>query len=492
MALIASTGDPTEDRLLQRRAEHGELRRLYQGVYTDDLSTPINVVTRRHLNEILGILAPGAVISHRSAIEHRPTAAGRFYLTGPYRRELELPGIKIHIAKGPGPTPGDIRIPFKYGDVYISNQTRALLENLSQSRGDPDNRRTLGPAFVEQWLERFISRDIKNDIGGIRDQAKELAGTLGFHSEAKKIDALIGAMLGTRTVRLVTPVARARAAGRQYDDDRLTLFERLANELQQNPLLIPDADPAADLQLQAFVETYFSNFIEGTEFEIEEAHDIVVNGRPLRYREDDSHDILGTYQAILRSKRDSTLPGGAEKFVAQIMDWNRLVIESRKNKSPGEFKALTNRAGHTVFVQPDKVVGTLMKGYEIIMSAATPANRAALAMFVIAEVHPFNDGNGRTARIAMNHFLTNAGLTRIVIPTIYRDDYISALKAMTHGNPAPLPRMLNYAGRFSRWIDFSSKERCFHMLERSNAMKEDERQFRLEFDEEGMALGPAP
>ena len=32
------------------------------------------------------------------------------------------------------------------------------------------------------------------------------------------------------------------------------------------------------------------------------------------------------------------------------------------------------------------------------MSAATPANRAALAMFVVTEVHPFTDGNGRTQR----------------------------------------------------------------------------------------------
>ena len=74
------------------------------------------------------------------------------------------------------------------------------------------------------------------------------------------------------------------------------------------------------------------------------------------------------------------------------------------------------------------VLGTLLKGYEIIMSAATPAHRSALAMFVVAEVHPFTDANGRAARLAMNHFLTNAQLTRIIVPTVYRDDYVSALR----------------------------------------------------------------
>jgi fido (protein-threonine AMPylation protein) len=116
------------------------------------------------------------------------------------------------------------------------------------------------------------------------------------------------------------------------------------------------------------------------------------------------------------------------------------------------------------------VAGTLIKGYEIIMSAATPANRAALAMFVIAEVHPFADGNGRSARVAMNHFLSSANLTRIIVPTVYRDDYISSLKAMTNGNPIPMQRMLSRAARFSRWLDMSSTSNCFAALTKSNAM----------------------
>ena len=69
-------------------------------------------------------------------------------------------------------------------------------------------------------------------------------------------------------------------------------------------------------------------------------------------------------------------------------------------------------------------------------------------MFVVTEVHPFDDGNGRTARIAMNRFLSNAGLTRIIVPTICRDAYLSALKAMSNGHPVPLPRMLAFAAGF--------------------------------------------
>jgi Fic family protein len=41
-------------------------------------------------------------------------------------------------------------------------------------------------------------------------------------------------------------------------------------------------------------------------------------------------------------------------------------------------------------------------------------------MFLVAEVHPFSDGNGRLSRIMMNPELVAAGEQRIVVPTIYR------------------------------------------------------------------------
>jgi hypothetical protein len=84
--------------------------------------------------------------------------------------------------------------------------------------------------------------------------------------------------------------------------------------------------------------------------------------------------------------------------------------------------------------------------------------------------------------------LSNAGLTRIIIPTIYRDDYLSALKAMSNGHPVPLPRMLAFAAGFSRWLDVSSKEKAFRALAQSNAMKEDPRRFRLEIGDGGRAI----
>jgi len=465
--LVADPKNRALARQLQRKAVGGQLRRIYSGIYTDDLVQPIEAIVRRELHAICAVVAPGSIISHRSALESRPTPGGNYYLSSSYRRDIKLPGVTLRIGDGPGPLETDIRIPTLAGPIHVASQARALLENLVESRGDPAERRTLGAEAVEEWLDRFIARDVSGGINQLRDAARQIAEPLGLTAEFKALDSKIGALLGTRSANLKSPIAIARAARRPYDSDRLKLFETLAVELQRDPLHVPPADSNADPHLQAFVETYFSNYIEGTEFEIKEAHDIVVNGRPVKYREDDSHDILGTYKAILQSKQSPQIPETAEGFVTLLQTWNSMVIESRKDKRPGEFKIEANRAGNTVFVHPDMVPGTLMKAYESIMSATTPANRAALAMFCVAEIHPFQDGNGRTARVAMNLFLTQAGLTRIIIPTAFRDDYITSVKAMSRGHPVPMVRMMNRAARFSRWLDMSSTETCFAALTNS-------------------------
>ena len=58
--------------------------------------------------------------------------------------------------------------------------------------------------------------------------------------------------------------------------------------------------------------------------------------------------------------------------------------------------------------------------------------RAIFMMFLVAEVHPFSDGNGRLSRIMMNAELVSAGEQRIIVPTIYRANYLAALTRLIH------------------------------------------------------------
>ena len=177
MPLVLAGDDRSQARRLQRLAQQGQLRRLYAGIYTDDLVQPLEAIVRRELLALSSLIARGSIISHRSALNGgRPTAAGNVFLTGPNRRDFSLPGVTFRVTNGPGPLDSDIRVPTFAGDAFISSQARALLENLSASRGHPAERRTLGGEGVEVWLDRFISQDISGGITGIRILNGTLAG----------------------------------------------------------------------------------------------------------------------------------------------------------------------------------------------------------------------------------------------------------------------------------------------------------------------------
>jgi hypothetical protein len=82
----------------------------------------------------------------------------------------------------------------------------------------------------------------------------------------------------------------------------------------------------------------------------------------------------------------------------------------------GIYKEAPNRAGMTLFVEPELVRGTLREGFTAHQTLPAGLPRAIYAMFLVAEVHPFADGNGRVARILMNSELSAAGLCRVMVP----------------------------------------------------------------------------
>jgi len=105
-------------------------------------------------------------------------------------------------------------------------------------------------------------------------------------------------------------------------------------------------------------------------------------------------------------------------------------------------------------------------------------------MFLVAEIHPFSDGNGRLSRIMMNAGTGAAGEQRIIIPTIYRANYLSALKAISNRTSAePLIRTLDFAQRFTRAIDWQNFKRAESELREAKAFMDS-----AEADEQGIRL----
>ena len=203
---------------------------------------------------------------------------------------------------------------------------------------------------------------------------------------------------------------------------------------------------------------------------MEEAADIVFRGVIPAERPADAHDVLGTYRVIADAADLSRLPTWFEDFLAALRRRHAAIMDSRPDKGPGSFKQQGNQAGSTLFVAPDLVEGTLEQGFTLYRSLEGPFARAVFVMFLVSEVHPFADGNGRAARVMMNAELIGAGEERIVIPTVYRSNYLAALKALTQtGTPDPLIRTLDYAQRWTAAVEWGELSATRRELEACNA-----------------------
>ena len=109
------------------------------------------------------------------------------------------------------------------------------------------------------------------------------------------------------------PTAIARRRGWPYDPDRLVLFRTLHAALRDHPpltRLAPARAPEGNATL-AFYEAYFSNFIKGTEFAVEEAADFVFRGVIPKERPQDAHDVLGTWRIVSDARKMTRTPADA-------------------------------------------------------------------------------------------------------------------------------------------------------------------------------------
>jgi Fic family protein len=132
-----------------------------------------------------------------------------------------------------------------------------------------------------------------------------------------------------------------------------------------------------------------------------------------------------------------------------------------------------NRAGDTHFVDFNLVKGTLKKGFEIYTALRHPFARAIFMLFMISEVHPFTDGNGRISRIIMNAELTAAGQSKVIIPTVFRSDYLGALRQLSRKeSPEKLIHAMQRVRLFSYHLRGEDFEQMRNYLEQSNAFKD--------------------
>jgi hypothetical protein len=469
--IIFASSDKKESRRITELLKQKLIRKIAPRIYTSNFEEEPNLIIRRNWYRILANQFPKALLSHRSALEFKPTSEGHIFLTYSYTANVSIPGLTIHLLKGPIPIEGDA--PF-FENLMASQEARAFLENLQETRKEGEESKTLPRSLIEEKLETIIRARGEHALNVLRDKASDISQGLEMQKEFKKLNQLISALLTTgKAKNLTSPVAVARSLGEPVDPARIKVFESLYEELAGNVYPECKISPAPNhYKTFAFFEGYFSNYIEGTEFTVSEAMEIVRTASPLPARDEDSHDILGTYRIVSDKKEMSLCPSTADEFLGLMRDRHAVLLQSRKAKKPGEFKDRNNRAGNTEFVDWSLVNGTLKKGFEWYSLLKDRFAKAVYMMFMISEVHPFLDGNGRIARVMMNAELSSKGLVKIIVPTVFRDDYMGALRKLTRQQIAdPFIRMMLRAYEFSATLKQETLDEMEQYLVSCDAFK---------------------
>jgi hypothetical protein len=460
-------GNSTERRRLAELKAAGRIRPVGPRLYVSVPEAETASTLRKTWSTIVAKLFPDAFITHRTALEFRPSPAGEIFINASSNREVKYPGLTLKFIRGPGPLSDDP----KFLTIRSSSLPRAFLENLSTGRASGS--RVLPIEELEARLEKVLHVGGETELNSLRDRAREIADELGWTAPFKRLDALIGTLLGTRSGKLSSAIARARAAGEPFDASCLERMQLLFADLRSPMRGLVDSFTAVDhVKNKTFFEAYFSNYIEGTTFEVSEAEAIIFDKRFPANRPEDAHDIAATYAIVSDATEMRRTPNELYDLVQLMCRRHATMMAQRPEAAPGRFKTEPNRAGDTHFVHPAYVRGTLRKGWELYQGLEPGLPRAIFVAFLVSDVHPFADGNGRISRIMMNAELVAAGQSTIIIPTVFRDDYLRSLRALSRRHrPGPFIEAMIRAQRFCH-LEFSPYPSVLKELTRRNWFRE--------------------
>ncbi len=456
---------------LARQARAGRAQRLAPGLYALGVTLPPEAAVRQHRFSIIAHYWPGAVLVGKTALAGGEPLDGQVFVSQdrPERTAaLALPGLTVHVRDGPGRLSGDMPLP---EGLWLSGVARGLVENVHLV-GRPRRSRAGTPA-VEDRIDELARTGGAGKIQTALAQLDVIAGDFD-PAAVGLVRSRLAAVLGTVTPGTApsSDRLRARLAGDPYDAERLSLLSRFVEALAERapaPRAAAPDDPR--WAYLPFFEAYFSNFIEGTRFGVEEARAIALEGVVPAARPADAHDVAATYRLAANPADVGRVPRSGDELIAILEGRHGLLMGARPDKRPGQLKETDNYAGGYRFVDPHLVRGTLKRGFDTLTPLIDAFARAAAMMVLVTEVHPFDDGNGRVARLAVNAELTAAGQARIVIPTVYRNNYLAGLSAVSNraGRGEALISVLDYTQRWTTRVLWRSYEEALADLEASNA-----------------------
>lgn len=197
--------------------------------------------------------------------------------------------------------------------------------------------------------------------------------------------------------------------------------------------------------------TYNSNAIEGNSLTLKETYLVIsegltIKGKPLKdHLEAKNHTeaLVYLYDLINKDKKHTI----SEHLIRSL---HHLVVQDTDKEWAGQYRnsnVMITGADHKppeAFGVP-RLVRELIEWVKIENSRIHIVELAAMFHHKLVYIHPFFDGNGRTARLAMNVFLLQAGFPLVIVLKNDRKKYYRVLALADKGQYEPLVRFIAQA-----------------------------------------------
>lgn len=203
---------------------------------------------------------------------------------------------------------------------------------------------------------------------------------------------------------------------------------------------------------------YHSNAIEGNTLTYGETrafllHGVTAQGKPFRdYLDIKGHrDAIEYLEEFVRQQHrltESDIRALHKVLLVEPYEMPALTLDgqpTRRRIELGRYKSASNSVRTSTgeihyYASPAEtpaLMADLMRWYhtELERNELHPLLLAATFHLRFVQIHPFDDGNGRMARLLMNLILMQAGYVPVIINTNSKGEYLLALEKADAGEP---------------------------------------------------------
>lgn len=186
--------------------------------------------------------------------------------------------------------------------------------------------------------------------------------------------------------------------------------------------------------------TYSSNAIEGNTLTRQETALVVEKGLTVRGKSLNEHLEAHNHAKALGFVRGLVDRSTASVSESDLLRLHGMILQGIDDHNAGRYRSVPVRISGSLVVLPNYMkVPRLMTDFvnQVLANpqGLHPVAVATQAHYELVTIHPFADGNGRTARLLMNLVLMQHGYPPAIISLRQRERYIRSLEQAQLGGP---------------------------------------------------------